>query len=58
MFSFLKKEQSQEQLIQKYEKTKDAKKRCELVDKITDKVHLTKIALKDPDAASVKIKHP
>lgn len=49
MFNFLKKEQSQEQLMQKYEKTEDAKKRCELVDKITDKVHLTKIALKDPD---------
>ena len=49
MFNFLKKEQSQEQLMQKYEKTGDAKKRCELVDKIIDKDYLTKIALKDPD---------
>ena len=49
MFSFLKKEQSQEQLMQKLEKIGDVKKRCELVDKITDKDYLTKIALKDPD---------
>lgn len=35
--------------MQKLEKIGDVKKRCELVDKITDKDYLTKIALKDPD---------
>ena len=42
------KEMSQEELIRKYEKTKDYHKRCELVKKINDPEFLAKIALNDP----------
>lgn len=42
------KELSQEELIRKYEKTKDDHKRCELVKKINDPEVLAKIALNDP----------
>ena len=38
-----------EQLISKYKKATNAKKRCELIDHITDAEALTEIALNDPD---------
>lgn len=41
---------SQDQLIRKYEKTKSADKRRELVKRITDKEYLGKIALNDSDS--------
>ena len=43
------KETSQEELISKFKKTANAKKRCELIDHITDAEALTEIALNDPD---------
>ena len=43
------KETSQEELISKYKKTTNIKKRCELIDHITDAEALTEIALNDPD---------
>ena len=43
------KETSQEELISKYKKATNAKKRCELIDHITDAEALTEIALNDPD---------
>ena len=43
------KETSQEELISKFKKTANAKKRCELIDHITDEGALTEIALNDPD---------
>ena len=43
------KETSQEELIRIFKKTANAKKRCELIDHITDEGSLTEIALNDPD---------
>ena len=43
------KETSQEELFSKYKKTTNIKKRCELIDHITDAEALTEIALNDPD---------
>ena len=43
------KETSQEELFSKYKKTTNIKKRCELIDHITDAEALTEIALNDQD---------